>query len=374
MLGLIYANARLYDPLLGRFLSPDPYVQDPDFTQNYNRYSYCLNNPLKYTDESGELIGIDDVLLAMMMGSVFGMISGALLANEMGAQSFSDYIPYLLAGATIGASASLFGLTAGSFITNISSLGGFAGGTLSGAASGATSGFIYGFSSTMMQTGNPVQSLHNGFSSGGKASISSGLIGGITGGIHSKRNGGSFWSGIGETIDYVYDPREYNEGLAPLEYSQQTVSDFSDKNFGPRPDWHLLKADGSLPKDYYSNENGEVFNRSGERVYGVSQRIGGSRYTTYIFKDACSSKQQLYLTLGHEYYHVALWRIGIPSDEHHYFISQWQMNQSVVWDFEVNKNILFYNTNHSDPYLGYGDYFYLGLDGLIMILNRWHYL
>ncbi len=52
-LGLIYANARLYDPLLGRFLSPDPYVQDPDFSQNYNRYSYCLNNPLKYTDESG---------------------------------------------------------------------------------------------------------------------------------------------------------------------------------------------------------------------------------------------------------------------------------------------------------------------------------
>ena len=55
--GLINANARLYDPLLGRFLSPDPYVQDPDFSQNYNRYSYCLNNPLKYTDESGEIIG-----------------------------------------------------------------------------------------------------------------------------------------------------------------------------------------------------------------------------------------------------------------------------------------------------------------------------
>ena len=52
--GLINANARLYDPLLGRFLSPDPYVQDPGFTQNYNRYSYCLNNPLKYTDENGE--------------------------------------------------------------------------------------------------------------------------------------------------------------------------------------------------------------------------------------------------------------------------------------------------------------------------------
>ena len=48
-------NARLYDPALGRFLSPDPYVQAPDFTQNFNRYSYCLNNPLKYNDNNGEL-------------------------------------------------------------------------------------------------------------------------------------------------------------------------------------------------------------------------------------------------------------------------------------------------------------------------------
>ena len=54
--GLINMNARLYDPALGRFLSPDPYIQSPDFTQNYNRYSYCLNNPFKYTDTSGESV------------------------------------------------------------------------------------------------------------------------------------------------------------------------------------------------------------------------------------------------------------------------------------------------------------------------------
>lgn len=52
--GLINMNARLYDPMLGRFLSPDPYVQMPDFTQSFNRYSYCLNNPLKYVDKNGE--------------------------------------------------------------------------------------------------------------------------------------------------------------------------------------------------------------------------------------------------------------------------------------------------------------------------------
>lgn len=52
--GLINMNARLYDPLIGRFLSPDPYVQEAWNSQNYNRYSYCLNNPLIYKDEDGE--------------------------------------------------------------------------------------------------------------------------------------------------------------------------------------------------------------------------------------------------------------------------------------------------------------------------------
>ena len=51
--GLIDMNGRFYDPLIGRFLSPDPFIQSPDNPQNFNRYSYCLNNPLKYVDPSG---------------------------------------------------------------------------------------------------------------------------------------------------------------------------------------------------------------------------------------------------------------------------------------------------------------------------------
>ncbi len=54
--GLINMNARLYDPVLGRFLSADQYVQSPDLSQNFNRYAYCLNNPLKYTDPSGNIV------------------------------------------------------------------------------------------------------------------------------------------------------------------------------------------------------------------------------------------------------------------------------------------------------------------------------
>ena len=53
---LINMNGRLYDPLVGRFLSADNVIQDPTSTQNFNRYSYCLNNPLKYTDVSGMMM------------------------------------------------------------------------------------------------------------------------------------------------------------------------------------------------------------------------------------------------------------------------------------------------------------------------------
>jgi len=51
--GLYNYNARLYDPFIGRFISPDTIVQAPYNPQSLNRYSYCLNNPLVYVDPSG---------------------------------------------------------------------------------------------------------------------------------------------------------------------------------------------------------------------------------------------------------------------------------------------------------------------------------
>jgi RHS repeat-associated protein len=50
---LINMNGRMYDPVVARFLSPDKLLQNPTNTQNYNGYSYVMNNPLKYNDPSG---------------------------------------------------------------------------------------------------------------------------------------------------------------------------------------------------------------------------------------------------------------------------------------------------------------------------------
>lgn len=69
---LVDMKGRLYDPVVGRFLSPDNYVQTLDNSQNYNRYSYCLNNPLKYTDPTGEFFGLDDAL-AIITGGVINL-------------------------------------------------------------------------------------------------------------------------------------------------------------------------------------------------------------------------------------------------------------------------------------------------------------
>ncbi|MTH16408.1 FG-GAP-like repeat-containing protein [Flavobacterium sp. LC2016-01] len=55
--GLINMNARLYDPIIRRFLQVDNYIQDPTNTQNYNQYGYVLNNPLLYSDPSGNKYG-----------------------------------------------------------------------------------------------------------------------------------------------------------------------------------------------------------------------------------------------------------------------------------------------------------------------------
>jgi RHS repeat-associated protein len=56
--GLLYYNARWYDPSLGRFAQADTIV--PGGVQGYDRYAYTNNNPVKYTDPSGHAAENED--------------------------------------------------------------------------------------------------------------------------------------------------------------------------------------------------------------------------------------------------------------------------------------------------------------------------
>ena len=71
--GLIHMNARLFDPVLGRFLQPDPMVQDTSGANGWNAYSYVLNNPLRYTDPTG-MLGVEErrwAATALIIASYF---------------------------------------------------------------------------------------------------------------------------------------------------------------------------------------------------------------------------------------------------------------------------------------------------------------
>jgi RHS repeat-associated protein len=58
--GLYYYGARYYDPEIGRFTQADTMIPYPLDSQSFNRYSYCVNNPLKYVDPSGHMHDIPD--------------------------------------------------------------------------------------------------------------------------------------------------------------------------------------------------------------------------------------------------------------------------------------------------------------------------
>jgi len=115
-------NGRLYDPIVGRFLSPDNNVQMADFTQNYNRYSYCLNNPLRYTDPSGEIVWMPILVLAAQQALV-----GGARANLRG-ENIAGGALKGVAVAVVGGPLSMIG--GGSFLGNLAL--GVGQGTLSG--------------------------------------------------------------------------------------------------------------------------------------------------------------------------------------------------------------------------------------------------
>ena len=101
---IINMNGRLYDPVLGRFFSPDNYVQMPDNSQNFNRYSYCLNNPLKYSDPSGEFAWSIPVIAGAMIGAYAGasIQSGTAAFWKWNSNAWKGAITGGIVGATIG--------------------------------------------------------------------------------------------------------------------------------------------------------------------------------------------------------------------------------------------------------------------------------
>jgi RHS repeat-associated protein len=108
-LGLVDMKGRVYDPRLGRFLTPDPHVTAPERTQSWARYAYVWNNPLVLTDPTGFDPTVDESLAIAEAGG--GWVDGAYIgamqtftAGQVGGETanmsgnvdgympFSDYL------------------------------------------------------------------------------------------------------------------------------------------------------------------------------------------------------------------------------------------------------------------------------------------
>ena len=82
--GLYYYGARYYDPLLARFIQSDTVIPDPGSSQALNRYSYCYNNPLMFSDPSGNIPFLNEGISAAAMfvaenwNNIAGTINGAM--------------------------------------------------------------------------------------------------------------------------------------------------------------------------------------------------------------------------------------------------------------------------------------------------------
>jgi len=85
--GLYYYGARYYDPVIGRFISADTVVQSFANPQTLNRYSYVLNNPLRYVDPTGRVVEIGNITLT---GDEDGDYSYWYEQAEMGFISWAD--------------------------------------------------------------------------------------------------------------------------------------------------------------------------------------------------------------------------------------------------------------------------------------------
>ena len=140
--GLINMNARLYDPLIGRMLSPDPYVADPTYSQDYNRYIYARNNPFSYTDPTGEkLKWWQWAAIGLGLDALTG---GAISATAIATTTTTAATAFGTVAATASATAAnalgVVGATAGAAFTSADiSTGGILSSTLlSGAATTAS--------------------------------------------------------------------------------------------------------------------------------------------------------------------------------------------------------------------------------------------
>ncbi|MBS3992185.1 MAG: VCBS repeat-containing protein [Bacteroidetes bacterium] len=317
--GLIHMNGRLYDPVLHRFLQPDNFVQDPYNTQNYNRYGYVLNNPLKYIDPSGEVITLGTAVLIGALVSATSYTLTALVtdvpftalgffeASFMGAISGGVTFgigEYALTITRLGVRIAFQSLAHGTF-QGMMSGGNFWQGFASGALSSLASS-LYGGSGYKNAEGNFVSQTRglNGIIGGSELGMIA--FGTIAGGAGAALTKGNFWqgaatglmvSGLNHAMHQMGSKASSIEDLQRKGFTEEQIKSIYDNYLKPGDvsvDQLIKKIGGPLEQEY--NKKGALYNdlqgntcalrlsyamnKSGFSVNGDWLGGGGLRYYT----------------------------------------------------------------------------------------------
>lgn len=258
--GIIHMNGRIYDPVLRTFLSPDPYIQDPDNSQNYNRYAYCWNNPLMYTDPSGEVIPL--IASAIIIGAIIGGTAYAAISLSNGTFSWGGLAKSIIVGAASGAASFGIGEVINSLGTSIMA----ANTTITAsqvkwmlmlpqaAMHGVAQGFIQGVSggdvgqSFLTAAISSIAAGGYGMLGGAtQTGVGQVLFGTIAGGVTSDLQGGNFWQGaaMGLTISL----------LNHVAHQMTSFDDGGDPD--PKKKSNVALNDTKDAREHYFNGDGE---------------------------------------------------------------------------------------------------------------------
>lgn len=197
--GVIHMNGRIYDAEVGRFLQADPVIQAPDNTQSWNAYTYCFNNPLAYTDPTGNITLRQG--LAIVIGVVAAMFGQYYITQGMYMAAFGVAVAGGFAAGYVGTGTLKGGVQ-----------GAFAGGLTFGVGMAFQGANIYAQMFVRGVTGGIIEGISggdfgNGFVAAGLTAAfmpqvgyiqndyARSAVGAIVGGSISKATGGKFANG-----------------------------------------------------------------------------------------------------------------------------------------------------------------------------------
>ena len=186
-----------------------------------------------------------------------------------------------------------------------------------------------------------------------------GLIGGVSsgiqGGISAKQNGGNFWTGKGATFDFVNSSNaiEGNQKGTEVEFSTKSANQFKDKYFNKVKGVDKLVAENKLDPRLILKK----YTIYGDKVFHGSNEIGrvtiyngiGKGSDVFLFKEAFKSEINLFMTMGHEFVHVATFGSKLYTN-HEKTAYDWNIQQLTKWGMQNNslyshyyERFLYYN-------------------------------